>query len=347
MHRQGTTVVVVEQSVNVALLLAERAVFLEKGQVQFSGPAADLLERTDLLRSIFVAGDRPGSPSVRGERAAVAVPFENGDSKKSPPVIECRGLRKTFGGMTVVDAVDLAVAPGEVVGLIGHNGAGKTTLFDVMCGFLKPTDGSVWMAGEDVTHWAPWERALGGLGRSFQEARLFPSLTVAETIAVACDRHVISHDPMAAAFRMPAATDSEAATWERVGQLVEQLGLQAYANRSTADLSTGTRRIVELACMLAQEPTVILLDEPSGGIAQAETEALGPMLRDLVTASGASMIVIEHDMNLLAGLCDRFVALDLGRLIADGSPSEVLSHPGVIASYLGTDTEVMARSGVR
>jgi ABC-type branched-subunit amino acid transport system ATPase component/ABC-type branched-subunit amino acid transport system permease subunit len=344
-HRQGTTIVIVEQSVNVALLLAERAVFLEKGQVRFTGPAADLLDRPDLLRAVFIGGSTPSGP------AALSVVSErNGhvaDLTEVEPTLVCVGLVKRFGGITAVADVDLEVRPHEIVGLIGHNGAGKTTLFDLICGFLTPNAGRIWINGENVTDCAAYERAVAGLGRSFQEARLFPSLTVAETISVALERHIVAREPFAAAFRMPASTDSEALIASRVEELIEQFGLAAFRHRPTGELSTGTRRIVELACVMAQQPSVLLLDEPSGGVAQAETEALGPLLRRVAAETGCAMVVIEHDMTLLAGLCDRLVALELGGVIAQGPPGEVLSHPEVIASYLGTDATTVARSGRR
>ena len=356
-HRQGTTVLIVEQSVNVALLLAERATFLEKGEVRFTGPAAELLEREDLLRSVFIGGGKSpvgtsgsteskvaprASRSRDGGQHGTATPVQQATDT---PVIECEGLVKRFGGITAVDHLDLAVAPGEIVGLIGHNGAGKTTLFDVLCGFLSADGGRIRIFGEDATEWHAFERAWAGLGRSFQEARLFPSLTVAETISVALERHLANRDPVAAAFRMPASTDSEAAVADRVDEVIEQLGLRAFRNRPTGQLSTGTRRIVELAGAMAQQPEVLLLDEPSGGVAQAETEALGPLLRGVASRTDCSMIVIEHDMSLVSSLCDRLVALELGRVIADGPPEEVLAHPDVIASYLGTDSKAVARSG--
>ena len=343
LHRQGTTILIVEQSVSVALRLAERATFLEKGTVRFSGPAADLLNRPDLLRAVFIGGERsrneiPGGPTV-GQTPTRREP----DRDPSTPVLECADVVKTFGGITAVDHLDLSVFDGEVVGLIGHNGAGKTTLFDVVSGFLSPDGGRVRLFGEDVTSWPAYERAWAGLGRSFQEARLFPSLTVEETIAVALERHLGNRDPIAAAFRMPASTDSEAAVAERVDEVVKMLGLSAFRDRPTALLSTGTRRIVELACIVAQSPDILLLDEPSGGVAQAETEALAPHLRRVAAETGCTMVVIEHDMSLISALCDRLVALELGRVIAEGPPAEVLSHPEVIASYLGTEAVTVAK----
>jgi ABC-type branched-subunit amino acid transport system ATPase component len=188
---------------------------------------------------------------------------------------------------------------------------------------------------------------VAGLGRSFQEARLFPSLTVAETIVVALERHLACHDPLAAALALPASLDSEASAFERAWELIDLLGLGGFADVPIADLSTGTRRIVELACVLAQDPAVVLLDEPSAGVAQRETEALGPLLRKVQAETGCAICIIEHDMNLLSSLCDELVALELGSVICTGTPDEVLAHPRVVESYLGTDEDAIRRSGER
>ena len=343
-HRRGTTIVIVEQSVNVALNLAERAVFMEKGEVRFEGPAADLLDRPDILRSVFIAGassDHRAAPVVPAARRAPARAAER------KVVLGCTGVVKRFGGITAVDEVDLEVRKGEIVGLIGHNGAGKTTLMDCISGFLASDRGRISLRGVEITDWAPHERALGGLGRSFQDAMLFPTLTVAETIAVARERHLASRDMVAAAFQLPASYESELAVANVVDELIELMGLGAFRQKLTGELSTGTRRIVDLACIVAQEPRVLMLDEPSGGVAQKETEALGPLLLRVRDHADCSMLVIEHDMPLLSGICDRMVALELGGVIAQGTPDEVLAHPRVIESYLGTDEATIRRSGAR
>jgi branched-chain amino acid transport system ATP-binding protein len=249
--------------------------------------------------------------------------------------LTCREITRRFGGVTALDGVDLDVAPGTALGIIGHNGAGKTTLFDVISGFLAPDGGEVLIDGADVTGEAPHRRAVAGLGRSFQEARLFPSLTVAETVAVALERHLPNRDTLAAALALPASTYMEAAVVERVDELLVLLGLTGYRHHRTADLSTGTRRIVELACVLAQDPAVLLLDEPSAGVAQRETEALAPLLRRVRAATGCTLLIIEHDMGLISSVCDELVALEFGAVIARGTPADVLGHPKVIASYLG------------
>jgi ABC-type branched-subunit amino acid transport system ATPase component/ABC-type branched-subunit amino acid transport system permease subunit len=357
-HRQGTTVLIVEQSVNVALLVAEKATFLEKGTVRFSGASADLLERPDLLRAVFIGGEYGESAqgpvgavgAVGAASAEVPVPdaaATSAEPVRPVPVLECRGLTKRFGGITAVDAVDLVVQPREIVGLIGHNGAGKTTLFDVISGFLVPDAGRLFIEGTEVSDVPAYRRAVAGLGRSFQEARLYPTLSVTETITVALEQHLASREPFAAAFRLPASTDAEAAAAALVDELIGQLGLESYRQRPIGELSTGTRRIVELACVMAQRPAVLLLDEPSGGVAQAETEALGPLLRQVAQDTDCALLVIEHDMTLMSGLCDRLIALELGAIIAEGDPASVLADPRVIASYLGTDETTVHRSGRR
>jgi len=355
-HRRGTTIVIVEQSVNIALNLAQRAVFMEKGEVRFTGPTADLLERPDILRSVFIAGAAAGAaeaeaPAPKKARRtkkkadAPTEPTRRVVPDDAPVVLECRGVLKRFGGITAVNDVDLKLREGEILGLIGHNGAGKTTLMDCISGFLEIDEGRIRLLDGDVTEWAPHQKAQGGLGRSFQDALLYPSLTVAETISVARERHIASRDLVAAALQLPASYESELAVAAKVRELIELMGLGAFREKLTGELSTGSRRIVDLACILAQDPKVLMLDEPSGGVAQKETEALGPLLLRIVERTGCSVLVIEHDMPLLRTICDRMIALELGGIIAEGPPVEVLEHPAVIESYLGTDDTAINRSG--
>ena len=168
-----------------------------------------------------------------------------------------------------------------------------------------------------------------GLGRSFQDGRLFPALTVRETIAVACERAVRVRNPVAAALHLPTVARSEAAVAERVDELVERLHLEPFADRFGHELSTGTRRIVDLACVLAHEPSVLLLDEPAAGIAQREAEALGPLLTEVRDSLDAAVLVVEHDLGVLGDVAGRIVALDHGRVVADGPPEVVLTDPAV------------------
>jgi branched-chain amino acid transport system ATP-binding protein len=364
-HETGLTIVVVEQSVNVALRLAERAVFMEKGEFRFTGATSELLERPDILRSVFIQGAgaaappdarAPAEPKRRPrlrkrageavtEPTPVIVPVRTPPSADAPVILSCTGVTKRFGGITAVDAVDLELREGQILGLIGQNGAGKTTLFDCVSGFLAVDAGRIRFQDQDITDLRPDQRAALGLGRSFQEARLFPSLTTAETLAIARERQLLSRSLVASALGQPVSVDSETDTATKVDLLIELMGLAAFREKLTGELSTGTRRIVELACLLASDPKVIVLDEPSGGVAQRETEALGPLLQRLQAVTGTSILVIEHDMPLLSGICDEMYALELGSVIAQGTPAEVLDHPRVIESYLGTDAAAINRSG--
>ena len=347
-HEQGTTVIVVEQSVNVALTLAERAVFMEKGEVRFSGPAGDLLERPDVLRSVFLEGAAAamGIDTGSGKKASKRGAAErSGADGSRPPLLRLTEVGRRFGGVTAVDDVTLEVSEGEVVGFIGPNGAGKTTLFDLISGFLRPDGGRIVFGDDDITSWGADRRGRAGMGRSFQDARIFPSMTVIENIAVALERHLEVRDPLAAALSLPASVESEAeAAWE-VHELIELLGLEAYGNKFVGELSTGTRRVVDLAMAIAHRPQLLLLDEPSSGIAQRETEALGPLIRRIHDELGCAVLLIEHDMPLVMNVAPRLVAMELGAVITDGRPDGVVNHPQVVASYLGTDESVIARSG--
>jgi branched-chain amino acid transport system ATP-binding protein len=343
MRADGTTVILVEQSVNVALTVADSAFFMEKGEIRFHGPTKELLERPDVLRSVFLEGASAGFEGRVSERAATGGTMVD---ETQAPVLETRGLSVAFGGIRAVDDVSLAVRPGEVAGIIGPNGAGKTTLFDLISGYTRPDAGSIHLVGEDVSRRGPAARASRGLGRSFQDAALFSSLTTQECIAVACERWIDVRDPVSAALRLPNAYDSERKINARVDELVDLLGLGAYRSKFVRELSTGTRRVVDLACLLAHRPAVILLDEPSSGIAQRETEALGPMLMRIRETTGASLIVIEHDMPLIRSVSDRIIAMDQGSVIAEGDPEFVLSAPQVVESYLGTSAAAIERSSI-
>ncbi|QMW65087.1 ATP-binding cassette domain-containing protein [Mumia sp. ZJ1417] len=257
------------------------------------------------------------------------------------PLLVVNDVSRHFGGVVAVDHVDLAVRPGEIVGVIGPNGAGKTTLFEIVAGFTKPDTGIVHFGGHDMTRATPERRANEGLVRSFQDAALFPTMTVRETVMVAGERTAPS-SLLAATLGTPLPDRMKA---RRADELIDRMGLGPFAGRTISELSTGTRRVVELTCLLALEPRVLLLDEPSAGIAQNECDALGDLLLDIRRELGTAMVIIEHDLPLLARLCDRMVAMNLGRLIAEGTPDEVRTHPDVVSSYLGSDHAAIARSG--
>ncbi|MDQ1695113.1 MAG: branched-chain amino acid transport system ATP-binding protein [Frankiaceae bacterium] len=343
-NAQGTTIVLVEQSVNVALTVADRAYFLEKGEVRFSGPTKELLARDDVMRSVFLAGATKGAGKRKAAPARTSVRQAMADVERTQ-LLEAQSITVSFGGIHALDDVDLAVVEGEIVGLIGPNGAGKTTLFDVLSGFVSPSRGRVRLGGYDVTDLAADARARMGLGRSFQDARIFASLTVAENLAIALERHLPIRDHAAAALGLPAVREQEDHIAWSVHDLVELMGLGAFRDKFVSELSTGSRRVVDIAMALAHDPAVLILDEPSSGIAQRETEALGPLLRQIRDETGCALLVIEHDMPLIAEVSNRLIALDQGRVIAAGLPDDVLADPLVVASYLGTDEKSIRRSG--
>jgi ABC-type branched-subunit amino acid transport system ATPase component/predicted MFS family arabinose efflux permease len=338
----GITIILVEQSVNVALTVAKRAVFMEKGEIRFAGPTKELLERPDVLRAVFLQG---ASQAMGEQPARTRNREQRTDFTEAAPALEVRELTKSFGGVNAVTDVSLTLREGEILGLLGPNGAGKTTLFDLISGFVPVDSGRVLLHGLDITDLPPDARARLGLGRSFQDSKLFPAMTVADSIRVAFERHIEVRDPLAAALNLPAVADSEAAIDERVDVLIETLGLSAFRNKFVSEISTGTRRLIDLACILAHEPSVILFDEPSSGIAQRETEALGPLLRRIREITNSSLLVIEHDMPLLTSLADEVVALDLGRVVMRGTPDEVVTDPRVVTAYLGSGQDAVARSG--
>ena len=259
--------------------------------------------------------------------------------------LSVRGMGVSFGGLRALHGVDLDVEAGEIVGLIGPNGAGKTTLFDCISG-LAPGDGTVSVGGHDITGLAPHKRAHAGLGRSFQDARMFTSMTVLDTLRVAAERNAKRPASVVSTLLgIGGVAEEEQAATDGALRAIEQLGLSAYRDRLIGELSTGTRRVVDLAGLLIQRPAVILLDEPSSGIAQREAEALGPMLLKVRDELGCAMLVIEHDMPLLLGLVDRLYALETGRVIASGKPADVIADPLVVRSYLGDDPAAIERSG--
>jgi ABC-type branched-subunit amino acid transport system ATPase component len=262
------------------------------------------------------------------------------------PALEVRELSVRFGGVVAVDDVSFAVERGSITGLIGPNGAGKTTILDAVSGFV-PSTGTVLLEGRDVSALGSTARGRAGFGRSFQDGRLFPSLTVTETLAVALERHAERVGPLNAAVGVGPSRTAERDVAVRAADLIELVGLVAYRDKFCDELSTGTRRIVDLACAIAHAPHVLLLDEPSSGIAQRETEALGPLLRRIRDMVDCTIVVIEHDMPLVSSVSDELIALETGRIIARGKPRRVLAAPAVVAAYLGAEADTIQRSGSR
>jgi len=311
--------------------------------VRFSGPTAELLERGDILRSVFLEGAASVDSPRKARAAARVTAATNGDSQA--PVLETAGLTKRFGGITAVNDVTFSLAPNQILGLIGPNGAGKTTIFDLLSGLIPADGGSVWFKGVDISEWGPDRRAAFGLGRSFQDARIFPSLTVAENIALGLERHIEVRDHLAAILNLPAMQESEEDVAWTVEDLIELMNLGAFRDKFVSELSTGSRRIVDLAMAIAHDPAVLILDEPSSGIAQRETEALGPLLKRIQRETACAMLIIEHDMPLITSVSDEMIALELGAVVVRGTPQEVITNPQVIEAYLGGDIATIQRSG--
>jgi ABC-type branched-subunit amino acid transport system ATPase component/ABC-type branched-subunit amino acid transport system permease subunit len=280
---------------------------------------------------------RGGPVAVRRPAEATVVPVPD-----DVDLLAVTDLAVSFGGIRAVDGVTLALRPGEVLGLIGANGAGKSTLMDAVGGFV-PASGTVALLGRDVTGMRAEQRARLGLGRTFQAALLFPELTVRETLLVALESAGRT-GLVTTAVAWPGAVRKERARRSEADELISFCGLGRYADRQVVELSTGTRRIVELACLLALRARVLCLDEPTAGVAQRETEALGPLVLEVRRELDAGLVVIEHDMPFIVGISDRLVCLEAGRVIADGPPESVRADPRVIASYLGTDDRAIARS---
>lgn len=260
--------------------------------------------------------------------------------------LRTEGIGVSFGGLRALTGVGVEVGAGEIVGILGPNGAGKTTLFDCLSGFI-PCEGRSWVGDVEITHKAPHERAAAGLGRSFQDARLFHSMTVLDTLRIASELKMRHADALSSLLSLPHSRTAEQRATKTALSLIEIMGLGAYRDKLIKELSTGTRRIVDIGCVLIQRPAIVLLDEPSSGIAQRETEALGPLLVSLRERIGCALLVIEHDMPLLLSIAHRVYALETGHVIASGEPRKVVRHPDVVRSYLGDDPRAIARSGTR
>jgi len=262
-----------------------------------------------------------------------------GPTATAVPRIEARGVSMRFGGLVALSDVDIAVPAGSIVGLVGPNGAGKSTLFGVLSGLLRPSAGSVLMDGQDVTRRSPRDRAARGLARTFQHPELFSGLTVREHLVLAYRvRHTkgrIWSDLVTGRGlrRAPAAED------ERVDALLDALHLNALRDRPVVGLPLGTSRLVEIGRALAVDPNVLLLDEPSSGLDTRETEDLVGTLRRIVAEHGVSLLLVEHDVDLVLGMCHEVHVLDFGAKISAGRPEAIRADPAVRAAYLGEATD--------
>jgi branched-chain amino acid transport system ATP-binding protein len=254
-------------------------------------------------------------------------------------VLEARAVTVKFGGLTALSEVDLAVPPGAVVGLIGPNGAGKSTLFSVLSGLRAPFGGQVLIDGEDVTKASPQARAARGMARTFQHPELFHGLTVRDHVTLAyriarTPRRVWSDLITAGGFRRVPSAEAD-----RVDEIITGLNLTEIAHRPVLGLPLGLARLVELARSFAREPRFLLLDEASSGLDAAETQDLASVLKQMVSARGVSLLMVEHDVELVLGMSDYVYVLDFGVLIAQGTPAEIRMDPKVRAAYLGEEVD--------
>jgi ABC-type branched-subunit amino acid transport system ATPase component len=245
------------------------------------------------------------------------------------------GVVVRFGGLVAVSGISLDAPQGRITGLIGPNGAGKTTLFNVVCGFQRPDEGTVSLDGRDISAESPARRARLGLGRTFQRMELFTSLSVRENVALAAEAAYVGDDPLTQLGLAGGGRKVRRATAEIADRLLEETGLDGLADRLAGELSTGQGRLVELARALARQPRLLLLDEPSSGLDVTESSAFGDILARLVRERGLGILMVEHDMSLVLGICDWIYVLDFGRLLMNGTPEDVRSSEAVRAAYLG------------
>jgi len=302
----------------------------------------------------FIARRTNWKPTVRETDASLArLSTRHADaSEPSPdggtapvPALVANDVRVQYGGRFVVVGASIEVRPGEVVGLIGTNGAGKTTLMNAIGGFVK-SSGDINVFGHRIDNIAPYRRARREMGRAFQNARGFGGLTVREAVMVALEARERSL-LVPSLLALPPSPMAERRKRRQADEIIAYLGLGRYADNLVSELSTGTRRIVELASLLALDARLILLDEPTAGVAQKETETFGPLIKAIQEELGSSILIVEHDMPMVMSISDRIYCLEAGMVIAEGTPTQVRNDPAVISSYLGTDERAIQRSGIQ
>lgn len=248
--------------------------------------------------------------------------------------LEVSGISVSFGGLAALDQIDLSVQPGEIEGLIGPNGAGKTTLFNVICGYVRPDSGSISIGCRGRRTVRPHQLSALGVSRTLQGVGLWPNLTLAENVMTAL--HGRSKGDLASAMLgLRRSSRDERRLREAAVGALERLGVAEYASRLPTTLPYPVQKLASLARAVVTQPDLLLLDEPASGLSESDIEALGSLVRDL--RNEMAVLLVEHHMDFVMGLCDRIVVLDFGRVIATGSPDEIRGNPAVTKAYLGED----------